>query len=317
MRRSVIVIVAAALVAGLPSSAAQAYTPAEKRAEKKQNRGISKAKKRSKKANKRAMSAKGSAEEAKTGLAAAEKGIADLKGKDAELAAQLASIVAAGQQLASGLEAAAGGLGELKTAVTALGGSVATIAENVGELGAGLEALEGSLTALGTTVAGQGGEIDALQAESAATEFGVAAVFHEGVKLGTVWTSDVPDDGNNAAQGSGTVVSECTGGDTITVRGVMRSSETDGGQGGAGIIVTLGDGTLIGGATTADNPDYDGVNVVDVPAVPKTSGEPVDADDGVEIVTFTVPGGVPDDTPCVIEGTAQFFDFGDSPGGTD
>jgi hypothetical protein len=71
------------------------------------------------------------------------------------------------------------------------------------------------------------------------TEYGVAGLFVDDTKAGTLWSSDVPDDGNNAAQATGALLVETTDPNTnLTVHAVMRGNEGDGGQAGANIIVT-------------------------------------------------------------------------------
>lgn len=70
-------------------------------------------------------------------------------------------------------------------------------------------------------------------------EYGVARTFLDGIAQGTLWTSDIPDDGNNAAQASGSqVISVPEGGATLTMEALIRGSETEGGHAGANLIVT-------------------------------------------------------------------------------
>ena len=74
---------------------------------------------------------------------------------------------------------------------------------------------------------------------TAGTEYGVAKVFVNGVNRGTLWTGDVPDDGNNAAQANGSsIVDVPAGGATLSVRAAVRTAESDGGQAGGNLIVT-------------------------------------------------------------------------------
>jgi hypothetical protein len=74
---------------------------------------------------------------------------------------------------------------------------------------------------------------------TAAVEYGVARSFLDGVALGSLWTPDIPDDGNNAAQASGSQVIEVPeGGATLTLEALIRGSEAEGGQAGANLIVT-------------------------------------------------------------------------------
>jgi hypothetical protein len=70
-------------------------------------------------------------------------------------------------------------------------------------------------------------------------EFGVARLFLGGTTAGTLWSSDVPDDGNNAGQTSGsTIITVPEAGATLTVRAIMRTGEGDGGQAGGNLIVS-------------------------------------------------------------------------------
>jgi hypothetical protein len=70
-------------------------------------------------------------------------------------------------------------------------------------------------------------------------EYGVARSFLDGVPQGTQWTSDIPDDGNNAAQASGSqVITVPEGGATLTMEALIRGSEAGGGHAGANLIIT-------------------------------------------------------------------------------
>lgn len=162
--------------------------------------------------------------------------------------------------------------------------------------------------------AGAAGE-DGADAAPSQLEYGVAKLFQEGstTSLGTVWTSDVPDDANNAAQASGNIVVDVTGEDdnTVTLRGVFRSDEeSDGstaGQMGASLIAQAANGTLAGGEITAPDPDL-GTNTVDVVGVPRDSGRPDETD--TEVVSITLP---PVSGTYLIQGTMQSFDFTSGP----
>ena len=70
-------------------------------------------------------------------------------------------------------------------------------------------------------------------------DYGVARIFLNGEALGSTWTADIPNDGNNAGQGYGAVVVEAEAGDVITLTGYVRS-ENPGHvyQAGANLIVT-------------------------------------------------------------------------------
>lgn len=70
-------------------------------------------------------------------------------------------------------------------------------------------------------------------------DYGVARIFLNGEPLGSTWTPNIPNDGNNAAQGYGAVVVEAEAGDEITLTAVVRSETGEGTyQAGANLIVT-------------------------------------------------------------------------------
>jgi hypothetical protein len=145
------------------------------------------------------------------------------------------------------------------------------------------------------------------------TEFGVARLYRNDTAANASWSGDVPDDGNNAAQVAGTTVLPCETGDVFSLQAVYRTDEEDGGEAGAGLVITSQGGDLLAAGQTAESAEHPGRFVVDVPAVPKTSGEPTGGDD-TELVSVTIPNGVPAGTQCVVSGTGQFFDFDDSAG---
>ena len=143
-------------------------------------------------------------------------------------------------------------------------------------------------------------------------EYGVARVFHNDTALNASWTGDVPDDGSNAAQTSGEIlVTGVSDGDMISVRGVMRTEEADGGFAGAGIIVKDPEnGMVLCGEVTdpASGGENDGTNTVPVDAVPLNSNRP-DGTDTIltecEVTAAPTGGGV------LVNATGQFFDFND------
>lgn len=148
------------------------------------------------------------------------------------------------------------------------------------------------------------------------TEFGVAKAFAGANTLGTLWTSDIPDDGNNAAQASGTIPYVIQpGARTIEIRGVVRTDEDDGanpaGSAGAAIIIRSASGQVVAAGQTPANPSYGGVAVVDLTGVPKSSGAPSPSD--TVILTLTIPASVPDGSLVTIEGVTQFFDLQENP----
>lgn len=68
-------------------------------------------------------------------------------------------------------------------------------------------------------------------------DYGIARLFLDDQILANSWSGQVPDDGNNAAQASGSVVVEVpAGGGTLSARGALRGG--DNGQAGANLIVT-------------------------------------------------------------------------------
>src|SRR5690554_2718261 len=75
-------------------------------------------------------------------------------------------------------------------------------------------------------------------------EYGVARIFLDDGPIGSSWTADIPDDGNNAAQAYGALVVEVEDAPTtLSVRAVIRTSEpTDehgiAGHAGGNLIIT-------------------------------------------------------------------------------
>ena len=116
-------------------------------------------------------------------------------------------------------------------------------------------------------------------------EYGVGKVWlNDGAtdaKVATLWSSNVPDDGNNAAQSSGTiVVQDINTGDEIFVTAAVR---TDGDTGpnaaDAGGFMTAAsfDGQIIrADQTPAGGPG--GTNTEAVSGYPLTSGDPTVTD---------------------------------------
>lgn len=162
-------------------------------------------------------------------------------------------------------------------------------------------------------------------AESA-VDYGVARVIRVrgGVRtvLGTVWTSNIPEDRNNAANASGTVVDQgCAAGDTYMATGAIRSNETEtstpAGEAGAGLVVQGGNGALLTAMqTTPPNPNPFGtVKVVSIASSSRLdSNDPDPA--GKETTLVTTPAiGAPAGGTCIINGTAQFFDFNEAVAG--
>jgi hypothetical protein len=73
--------------------------------------------------------------------------------------------------------------------------------------------------------------------------YGVTRLFVGGQEAGEQWTSDIPDDGDNLAQASGTTVIDVTDPNTVvSVRAVVRSDAEDNADGGmnagANLVVT-------------------------------------------------------------------------------
>lgn len=206
----------------------------------------------------------------------------------------------AGPTGAAGSNASAGATG----ATGATGASGATGAT-------GVTGVTGDTGATGATgVTGPGGPLNP-------TEFGVAKAFAGTTTLGTLWSADVPDDANNAAQASGTIpYVVAPGGRTIEIRGVMRTDENDAagiaGQAGAAVTIRTASGQVVAAGQTAANPTYGGVAVVDLGGVPKSSGAPTQTD--TLILTLTIPGSVPDGTLVTVEGVVQSFDFQEDAG---
>jgi hypothetical protein len=78
----------------------------------------------------------------------------------------------------------------------------------------------------------------------ATLQYGVAAVFLDGVLQTTLWTPDIPSDGNNAATASDTTVLAVplNAPGVVTIRGVVRQNATTTGfstaEGGVTVVVT-------------------------------------------------------------------------------
>lgn len=158
---------------------------------------------------------------------------------------------------------------------------------------------------------------------STTVQYGVAGVFgndgHDSAPLGTVWTPNIPTDRNNAAQGSGSIVdTSCTNGTIYTVQGAIRGNDaspaTPPGQAGADLVVTDATGKLLAANVTGPNANYGNVKVVNIPNESSLgSGSPSSSTDGTTLVTATLPATGTITSPCVIQGTAQFFDFNAPP----
>lgn len=131
--------------------------------------------------------------------------------------------------------------------------------------------------------------------------------------LGTMWTSNIPDDGNNAAQASAdTVVPDVSPGDVIYATAAVRTDEA------TGPAAANGGGTIYAESATGD--------LLAVDATPITPGQqrtvpltgygllsPAPFDDDTTIVSITIPAGQPANSPIKLSGVAQFFDFADLP----
>lgn len=73
-------------------------------------------------------------------------------------------------------------------------------------------------------------------------EYGVARIFLDDEPIGSSWTADIPDDGNNAAQAYGALVVEVDAPTTLSLRAVIRTSEPTNegiaGHAGGNLIIT-------------------------------------------------------------------------------
>ena len=71
-------------------------------------------------------------------------------------------------------------------------------------------------------------------------EYGLARSFLNGEPVGTLWTPDIPEDGDNAAQASGSQIIEVTDDDsTLVVMVLIRGDNKPiAGQAGGNLIVT-------------------------------------------------------------------------------
>jgi len=131
--------------------------------------------------------------------------------------------------------------------------------------------------------------------------------------LGTMWTSNVPDDGNNAAQASAdTVVPNVSAGDVIFATAAVRTGEATGpaaANAGGTIYAEDQTGNLLAVDATPETPGQQ--RTVPVPGYGLLSSAPLVSDPA--IVSITIPAG-PSDAPIKLSGVAQFFDFADLPG---
>lgn len=142
----------------------------------------------------------------------------------------------------------------------------------------------------------------------AKAEYGVAKVYKVvgavSTFVGTLSTSDVPDDRHNAAMVSGTLpVSGVGAGDQVKIYGAMRSEETpaddgSGGDMGATLTVQNGTGAFLGTDQSA---------AVPVPQLSLDSDGP-DPGVGQLIASFTLPDlGV--ESTVVVSSLVQAFDL--------
>ena len=87
--------------------------------------------------------------------------------------------------------------------------------------------------------------------EDPGLEYGVARLFVNGQPVGTSWTANIPDDGNNPAQASGVLVLELQEGDELQAVVAIRGNETDkNAQAGGNLVLTkleVAEGTEIDG----------------------------------------------------------------------
>jgi len=147
------------------------------------------------------------------------------------------------------------------------------------------------------------------------TEFGVTTLFIQGQPGLAIYSADIPDDGANGINSSGTAPVPCGPGATFELRARINTSETDGGEGGAALTVQSATGQLLAAGITESNPQFPGRRVIPIPGSPKNTSGP-GAGDRV-LVTATIPQDA--STPgnrCVVAGSASFFD-GDDTGEAD
>ena len=163
-----------------------------------------------------------------------------------------------------------------------------------------------------TGATGPGSDLDGL-------EYGVVKTWivrdgGEPELLGTMWTSNIPDDGNNAAQASAdTVVPDVSPGDVIYTTAAVRTDEetgADAANGGGTMYAESVDGTLLAADATPETPGQERT----VPLTGYGLLSPAPFDDDTTIVSITIPAGQPSDSPIKLSGVAQFFDFADLPG---
>jgi len=172
----------------------------------------------------------------------------------------------------------------------------------------GVAGVTGPTGATGAT--GPGSDLDGL-------EYGVIKTWierdgGEPELLGTLWTPNVPDDGNNAAQASAdSVVLNVSSGDVIYSTAAVRTAEATGdysANAGGSICAEDQTGALLAADATPESPDEQ--RTVHVPGYGLLSPGPFD--DDPTIVSITIPPGTTN-APVKVSGVAQFFDFQDLP----
>lgn len=146
-------------------------------------------------------------------------------------------------------------------------------------------------------------------------DYGVSALFVDGVKQPPLWTPTIPGDGNNAAVASGSTVLVCEAPAApceLEVRAVVRSDDPAfAGEAGGGLVVTsAANGQLVAAGQTPKNPAFFENQVVPVETVPLSSGVPTTVSTGTEIpLDWAVGSGSLPAGTYVAQGTIEFFDF--------
>ncbi len=159
--------------------------------------------------------------------------------------------------------------------------------------------------------AGPGTDLDGL-------EYGVAVLWKQPSgggapeALGTLWSGNVPDDGNNAAQASGGILVDVADGDRIFITAAMRTAEAGNAAvaGNAGAFMTVTEaatGIVFGYDRTPSTTDPEAGTTLTrrIPGYALSSGKPDASDPALAEIDFTssTTGTV------YVQGIVQFFDF--------
>lgn len=258
------------------------------------------------KANARATQASRQADQAASLARTVQQAVANLTGATATSLGQLAS---GEQQLAAGVGGLSGVVNDPNTGLGAVNKGLGAVSATVNDPKTGLGAVNGRLN---------GSEIGVASLQVSQSANGSAPYTN----AGTLWAGQIPRDGNNASQTSGSTVIACTnsGGCRLRLQAAIRTNrgafKGAAGQAGGGIVVTpAAGGPLTAAAQTQPDGKHGTTKTVNIGQVPLTSGTPSDGMGNT--VPFGPPGGsvntdgtisVPSGG-SIVQGVVQFFDF--------